>query len=59
MGILVKKEIQFNIVTGNDELFGQGRCIGIETGQHRIFVVYLPVSSGEADQINLCYEGIS
>ena len=49
VGILIKKEIQFKTLSGNDNFFDPGRCIGIEIGQHQIYVVYLPVSSGDTD----------
>ena len=38
--------------------FEKGRCLGVEIGNNRIYIVYLPVSSDEPDKINLCYEGL-
>ena len=49
VGILVKKEIQFKVLNNRESFFDEGRCIGIEIGQHWIYLVYLPVSTDELD----------
>ena len=56
--MLLKKNLQFSILSPNPLFFEKGRCLGVEIGINRIYIVYLPVSSDEPDKINLCYEGL-
>ena len=32
VGILVKKELQLKVLSGNDNFFDPGRCVGVEIG---------------------------